>query len=79
MLADRAADLQELLGRMQDAVVAEQEILRVLGQLPRDAKFGFAAGRLIERERAAMVQARAAFPDTWKRTRRLAAKVVEKH
>jgi inorganic triphosphatase YgiF len=78
-LAGRAADLQELLGRMQDAVLAEQELLRVMGQVPRDAKFGFAAGRLIERERGAIAEARAAFPDTWKRTRRLAAKVVEKH
>ncbi len=76
-LGARAAELQELLGGMQDAVVGEQEIKRVLGEVPRDAKYGFAAGRLIEREQRVVAQARDAFPEAWKRARR-AAKVIEK-
>ncbi len=69
-LAARAAGLQELLGGMQDAVVAEEQIRRVLGEVPRDAKYGFAAGRLIEREQRVVGQARDAFPEAWKRARR---------
>jgi CHAD domain-containing protein len=45
--------LQEVLGDHQDAVVAEQEVRRLLSELdePVDADVVFAAGRLVERER----------------------------
>lgn len=46
--------LQEVLGDHQDAVIAEQEVRRLLAELgdPVEADIAFVAGRLVERERA---------------------------
>ncbi|HET9138604.1 hypothetical protein [Actinophytocola sp.] len=42
-----------MLGDHQDACVAEQEIRRLLSEMDRpDPEVAFAAGRLVERERA---------------------------
>jgi CHAD domain-containing protein len=56
-------DLQDLLGDHQDAVIAEQEIRRLLAELDDSpADIGFVAGRLVERQRAR----RAAIRATWR-------------
>ncbi len=56
-------DLQDLLGDHQDAVIAEQEIRRLLTELDdNQADVGFVAGRLVERQRAR----RAAIRATWR-------------
>jgi CHAD domain-containing protein len=53
--------LQDVLGDHQDAVVAEQEVRRLLSELddPVDADVLFAAGRLVERERDRRADCRA--------------------
>jgi CHAD domain-containing protein len=53
--------LQDVLGEHQDAVVAEQEIRRLLDELGDvvDVDVVFAAGRLVERERARRADCRA--------------------
>ncbi|HLB04848.1 MAG TPA: CYTH and CHAD domain-containing protein [Gaiellaceae bacterium] len=65
----RAKDFQDVVGEHQDAVVAEQR-LRELLRHTRGTHTGFAAGRLVERERARRRAARAAFPKTWARLER---------
>ncbi|WP_219412911.1 CHAD domain-containing protein [Pseudonocardia nigra] len=63
--------LQEVLGDHQDACVAEQrirELLDGLGDLP-DAHVVFAAGRLVERERARAEQKRAQWWAAWEQVR----------
>jgi CHAD domain-containing protein len=57
-----AKHLQDILGEHQDAVVAEEKI-RTLAAAARATKVAFAAGRLVERERARRTAARAAVPD----------------
>jgi CHAD domain-containing protein len=53
--------LQEVLGDHQDAVIAEQEVRRLLAELgdPVEADVVFVAGRLVERERARRADCRA--------------------
>lgn len=53
--------LQEVLGDHQDAVVAEQEVRRLLAELgdPVEPDVVFVAGRLVERERARRADCRA--------------------
>jgi CHAD domain-containing protein len=64
-----AKDLQDVLGVHQDAVVAEEKI-RTLASAARATKVAFAAGRLVERERARRMAARAALPDAWSKLER---------
>jgi CHAD domain-containing protein len=66
----RAKEFQDVLGDHQDAAVAEER-LRALaaGAAPAEA---IAAGRLLEREEARRLKARAAWPDAWKRLERAA-------
>jgi CHAD domain-containing protein len=54
-------EFQDVLGDHQDAVVAEQEVRRLLAELPDpvDADLPFVAGRLVERERARRAECRA--------------------
>jgi CHAD domain-containing protein len=66
---DRAKELQDVLGEYQDAIVAENE-LRKLAQLAHHSGAALAAGRIIERQQARRLNARRAFPKTWKRLRR---------
>jgi CHAD domain-containing protein len=68
-LIDAAKDFQDVLGDHQDAVVAEAKIREALTQAGGEA-LSFAAGRLVECERARRVAARDAFPDAWKRLKR---------
>jgi inorganic triphosphatase YgiF len=65
--ADMAADLQDVLGDLQDSVVARGTILEVARERPRAGAFNLAAGRMIERERSAGERNRERFPATWKR------------
>lgn len=57
---------QDVLGDHQDAVVAEARVREALTRLGGEA-LAFAAGRLVERERARCRAARAAFPEAWER------------
>jgi CHAD domain-containing protein len=68
-LAAALADVQDVLGGLQDTVVAEDEIR---GQLASRTPCGraFVAGRLIEAERAEGAERRSRWPIVWKRARR---------
>ncbi len=61
-----AKTFQDVLGDHQDAVVAELRLRQALTQTG-GAALAFAAGRLVERERARRAAARAAFPAAWAR------------
>ena len=65
-LISAAKKFQDVVGAHQDAVVAEEHI-RTAVRRARGVGPGLAAGRLIERERARRVDARAALPSAWKR------------
>src|SRR5438034_4010481 len=65
-LAATAADLQDLLGTMHDAVVTRTDLHATL-QEATDPDFAFAAGRLVERCRAAVDEGRRRYPRAWKR------------
>jgi CHAD domain-containing protein len=64
-----AKDFQDVLGEHQDAIVSETRI-RELARQTRDGQAALVAGRLIEREQRRKAEARAAFPDAWKRLKR---------
>ncbi|MBI4013298.1 MAG: CHAD domain-containing protein [Candidatus Rokubacteria bacterium] len=60
----RAQVFQDVLGEHQDASVAERRIRQLVASA-RARWAAFAAGRLVERQRARREAARAALPDTW--------------
>jgi CHAD domain-containing protein len=64
-LAKALAGVQEVLGDHQDAAVAAQTWLDVAAADPQDHALAVAAGRLFERERVAVRQARADFGPVW--------------
>jgi CHAD domain-containing protein len=64
----RARELQEALGEHQDAVVAETSEL--LARTRGTGRTAFAAGRLVERQRARKERARGAWHPAWKRLRK---------
>jgi CHAD domain-containing protein len=66
---DRAKALQDVLGEHQDAVVAEERIRDLLGQVRGTGRTALVAGRLIERQHARGAAAREAWPKVWKRLR----------
>lgn len=66
--AQRAKQLQDVLGEHQDATVAEARLRELSeGASPAEA---VAAGRLIERERARQAAARTAWPRAWRKLNR---------
>jgi CHAD domain-containing protein len=65
--AGRAADLQDVLGELQDSVVAHELILDAARAHPDDGAFNLAAGQLAERQVEARATARAAFPAVWEK------------
>jgi CHAD domain-containing protein len=65
--ADRASDIQDLLGEMQDSVVAGDRTFEVARRNPRAGPFNLAAGRLIERELGTRRESRRRYPAAWKR------------
>jgi inorganic triphosphatase YgiF len=65
--AKRAAHLQDVLGDLQDSVVARRTIFDVAGDNRRSGMFCLAAGRLIEREIMKGRERRGRFPKAWRR------------
>jgi CHAD domain-containing protein len=70
--AERAADVQDALGELQDAEVAGQTIRSFVAARPKDGSACFAAGRLAERQRQGAEKALKRFPKMWRRVRRAA-------
>jgi CHAD domain-containing protein len=64
-LAATLADVQDLLGEHQDAAIAAETWLAVARSDPDDHALAITAGRLVERERAAVRRARDRFPAAW--------------
>jgi CHAD domain-containing protein len=64
-LARAVTAVQGLLGEHQDAVIAADTWLSIAQSDPDDHTLAVTAGRLVERERVAVRQVRAAFPDAW--------------
>ena len=62
--ANRAADVQDALGELQDAVMAQVTIERLVAGERRPG-VALAAGRLLERELAAAAEARIAWAKPW--------------
>jgi CHAD domain-containing protein len=69
-LAKAIADAQGLLGEHQDAAIAAQTWLGIALADPDDHALAVTAGRLYERERAAVRRARDCFPAVWARADR---------
>jgi CHAD domain-containing protein len=69
-LAKAVAKLQGILGDHQDAAVAAQTWLSMADIAPDDHALAVTAGRLHERERAAIRRARDRFPKAWARANR---------
>lgn len=65
-LATALDRVQDLLGEHQDAAVAAATWLGIAQSDPDDHMLAVTAGRLFERERAAVRAARAAFPAAWR-------------
>jgi CHAD domain-containing protein len=65
--AHKAADVQDVLGALQDSVIARETIEEVARAHPEAGAFNLAAGRLIERELAVRVRNRERFPSAWNR------------
>jgi CHAD domain-containing protein len=68
--AKRAADVQDVLGELQDGVVATDTIEGFARKHPGDGRSSLALGRMLERESRAMDGARSAFPGAWRRLAR---------
>jgi CHAD domain-containing protein len=68
---ERAKELQDVLGAHQDAIVAEARLRGLLADAPGSGA-AFAAGRLVERERARQREARAELPKAWRKLDRAA-------
>lgn len=64
-LARAVTAVQTLLGEHQDAVVAADTWLSIAQSDPDDHALAVTAGRLVERERAAVHRVRAEFPAAW--------------
>jgi CHAD domain-containing protein len=69
-LARAVADVQTLLGDHQDAAVAAQTWLAIAHADPDDHALAVTAGRLFERERAAVRRVRERFPSVWEKADR---------
>jgi CHAD domain-containing protein len=66
---EKAKRLQDILGEHQDAVVAEERLRELLGGV-RGRRAGFLVGRLLERQRARRLTARAEFARYWPKVKR---------
>jgi CHAD domain-containing protein len=64
-LARRAAEIQDLLGAHQDAVVARAWILEIAKSGRDGPQLQYAAGRLVERQDQTIREAREHFPKLW--------------
>jgi len=70
VLSSSLAAVQDLLGEHQDAAVAAETWLAIANADPDDHALAVTAGRLCERERAAVRAAREAFPAAWRKASR---------
>ena len=70
--ADRAADIQDTLGELQDSRVAHQLIGDFVTSKSKDGPTCFAAGRLDERQQQRAQRTFKRFPKQWRRLRRAA-------
>ena len=68
---EAAKAFQDVLGAHQDAIVAEARLRGLLADVPSSGA-AFAAGRLVERERARRREARAELPKAWRALKRSA-------
>jgi hypothetical protein len=59
--------VQDLLGEHQDAATAADTWLDIAAASPGDHALAVTAGRLFERERAAIRTVRAEFPEAWRK------------
>ena len=59
--------MQDVLGELQDSVVAAATIESYLAGHSGDASLALAAGRMLERESRARSEARASFPKAWRK------------
>ena len=59
--------VQDILGGLQDSVVARDLVRELATSRPTDGSFALAAGRLLEREEQAGREARDSFPKAWKK------------
>ncbi len=66
----RLSALQTLLGELQDAATAREEILAASARHPDNGPFNLAAGITLEREAQRANAARQAVPDAWRELRR---------
>ncbi|MCW6009144.1 CYTH and CHAD domain-containing protein [Micromonospora sp. CPCC 205371] len=66
-LAKALAGVQDLLGEHQDAATAADTWLDIAAASPADHALAVTAGRLFERERAAIRTVRAEFPEAWRK------------
>ena len=69
-LGERLAGLQDLLGDVQDAAVAEALIRDTLAARGAGARYAFEAGRLVERLHSRADHSREAFLEEWPEVRR---------
>jgi CHAD domain-containing protein len=69
-LGERLAQLQDLLGDVQDAAIAEGLIRETLSARGAGARYAFEAGRLVERLHSRADESMRAFRDEWPETRR---------
>jgi inorganic triphosphatase YgiF len=65
--AEKAADIQDVLGVHQDAVVGQQVFLEFARRHPNDGPINLAMGRLIEREAQEARETRDRFFKAWKK------------
>ena len=73
---ERAKQFQDVLGTHQDAIVAEARLRGLLADSPGSGA-AFAAGRLVERERARRQEARAELHGAWRKLDRAAKAAFE--
>jgi CHAD domain-containing protein len=69
-LGARLAELQDLLGDVQDAAVAESLVRDTLSARGAGQRYAFEAGRLVERLRSRSDESRGAFLEAWPDVRR---------
>ena len=69
-LGERLAGLQDLLGDVQDAAVAEGLIRETLSARGAGARYAFEAGRLVERLRSRADESMRAFLEEWPEIKR---------
>jgi CHAD domain-containing protein len=69
-LGEKLAALQDLLGDVQDAAVAETLVRDTLTARGAGARYAFEAGRIVERLRSRADASRDAFLDEWREVRR---------